>query len=296
MTHKNCAFLTMENTEGWSIDSQLAIAPMKALGWTVESVPWRSTDIDWNRFEAVYVGTPWDYPAHLEQFLAVLETIENSAAILVNNFALVRWNVCKTYLRDLEKRGAHIVPSLWRERLIQGQLPALFAKLSAERLVIKPVVSTNAADTFLVDEAGAKEIEPELLLTFSRRAFVVQPFMEDIQRDGEYSLFFFGGRYSHAIRKLPKPGDFRVQEEHGAEIRSTTPPRTVMDCAKFILAAVQPVPMYARCDLVRAPDGRYLLMELELVEPSMYLRMDAAAPERFAAEFDRHVSVARAIA
>ena len=105
-----CAFLTMDSTEGWSIDADLGIAPLEALGWRVAQVPWRSGDARWDDFDAVYIGTPWDYPEDVGRFLQVLERIDDSGALLVNPLALVRWNLPKTYLRDLEGRGAAIVP------------------------------------------------------------------------------------------------------------------------------------------------------------------------------------------
>ncbi|HET6628739.1 MAG TPA: hypothetical protein VFG91_03085 [Woeseiaceae bacterium] len=290
-TRKRCAFLTMDNLEGWSIDADLGIAPLEALGWCVEQVPWRSGNARWDDFDAVYIGTPWDYPEDVVRFLGVLARIEASRAVLVNPLSLVRWNLPKTYLRDLESRGAAIVPSRWGEHLAPGALAAGFDELAAERLVVKPVVSTNARDTFLLARDEVREAEPELLRAFDRRAFVVQPFIEQIRSEGEYSLFYFGNEFSHAIRKKPKARDFRVQEEHGASIDAVaSPDAALVAAADRVLELVRPAPAYARCDLVRGPDGRFLLMELELIEPSLYLRMHADAPARFAAAFDACVA------
>lgn len=293
MTTKYCAFLTMDDTTGWSIDADLAIPPLQSLGWQIETVPWRSPGTDWDRFDAVYIGTPWDYPQDVAHFMEVLTRIDRSTAVLVNDLEMVRWGLPKTYLRDLEARGADIVPSLWFDGpsrgLAPGQVAGFFDTLASDRIVIKPVVSTNATDTFLLDRNDAAATESRLLSTFAGREFVVQPFIGNISIEGEFSLFYFGGVYSHAIRKVPKPRDFRVQEEHGANIEGVQPEPLLLDCADRILRLVQPSPAYGRCDLVRGPDGRFLLMELELIEPSMYLRMDADAPARFAAAFDRYV-------
>jgi glutathione synthase/RimK-type ligase-like ATP-grasp enzyme len=125
--------------------------------------------------------------------------------------------------------------------------------------------------------------------TFSKRAFVVQPFIENIQSEGEYSLFYFGNKFSHAIQKIPKARDFRVQEEYGAAVVSVEPEPQLLQTAEHVLSLVKPAPVYVRNDFVRGPDGRFLVMELELVEPSMYLRMDSDAPRRFAAAFDNYV-------
>ena len=286
---RRCAFLTMDSTAGWSIDADIGIPPLEALGWCVEQVPWRSAGMAWERFDAVYIGTPWDYPEEVTRFLDVLERID-SRSLLVNPLALVRWNVSKTYLRDLEGRGAAIVPSLWRERLERGSLAACFDELEAGRLILKPVISTNARDTFLLSREQASAAEAQLLRTFGRRGLVVQPFIEQVQGEGEYSLFYFGRDFSHAIVKRPEAGDFRVQEEHGASIAAVTAMEgALLAAGDRILQLVEPVPAYARCDLVRGPDGRFLLMELELIEPSLYLRMHPEAPARFAAAFDAYV-------
>ena len=132
-------------------------------------------------------------------------------------------------------------------------------------------------------------LQSELVRVFADRPFVVQTFIENIQTEGEFSLFYFNREFSHATLKVPKSGDFRVQEEHGSRVLSITPEPALLDTGNKVLALVEPMPAYARADFVRGPDGRFLIMELELVEPSMYLRMDPAAPGRFATAFDRYV-------
>ena len=289
MTTKHCAFLTMESTAGWFIDADLAIPPMQALGWTIDTVPWRGAKTDWRRYDAVYIGTPWDYPEDVERFMRLLERIDASGPVLINPLELVRWGLAKTYLRDLEAKGADVVPSAWYERLSPGELLSIFDALGSDCIVVKPVVSTNATDTFLLERHEASRFEPLLERRFGNRAFVAQPFVRNVQVEGEFSLFYFGGVYSHAIQKVPRAQDFRVQEEHGASILAIEPEPALAACADRILQLVDPLPVYARCDLLRGPDGRFLLMELELIEPSMYLRMNADAPQRFAQAFDRYV-------
>ena len=288
MTPLRCAFLVMADEGDFVTDHTLGIAPLEAQGWQVELISWRETATDWDRFDTVYICTPWDYPDDPETFMATLQAIDNSSALLVNDLSLVRWTLPKTYLRDLEERGANIVPSLWHHHLAGNELDAWFAHFDTDRIIIKPVVSTNAKDTFLLHRPVAQETVAELRRTFAARDFVVQPFIENIQREGEFSLFFLGGEYSHAIQKIPKAGDFRVQEEHGAEIRSVIPEDALLQAARADFARVEPMPIYGRWDYVRGPDGRFLIMEMEIIEPSLYLRMDPGAPDRFAAAIDRH--------
>jgi hypothetical protein len=288
-TTRSRAYLTMDNAEGWQIDADLGFIPLAALGWQVIAVPWRSTDTDWDQFDAVYIGTPWDYPEDPDKFLTLLRSIDRSEACLVNDLKLVLWSMPKTYLRDLEKQGAAIVPSLWFDGMTAGCLDGVFGKFNVDRIIVKPVVSTNATDTFLLDRANLADLEQTLRKVFPGRPFVAQPFIENIQGEGEYSLFYFNGVFSHAIQKIPGPGDFRVQEEYGADITSVIPEPSLLQSGDGVMNLVKPEPVYARVDFVRGPDEQFLLMELELVEPSMYLRMDSKAPARFAEAFDRYV-------
>lgn len=290
MAPKRCAYLTMEDADGWSIDADLAFPSMEALGWEIAAMPWRKPGTNWDQFDAVYIGTPWDYPEDPGRFMSLLESIDRSRAILVNDLNLVRWSMSKTYLRDLESKGAAIVPSLWYDDMTPGVIDQAFEAHRTPKIIIKPVVSTNATDTFLLTRVQARELERELATTFRNRPFVVQPFIENIQLEGEYSLFYFSCKFSHATRKVPKPGDFRVQEEHGADLMSVVPEQALLDTGERVMGLVNPMPVYARADFVRGPDGRFLVMELEMIEPSMYLRMDPEAPQRFAKAFDQYVA------
>ena len=290
VARRRCAFLTMEETQGWSIDADLAFEPLAALGWQCEWLPWRRRNVDWDSWDAVYVAATWDYPEDPTGFLAVLESIDRSAATLVNPLPLIRWNIPKTYLQELATGGAAIVPSHWYERFADCDLAADAQEFGIDRLVVKPVVSTNATDTYLLSPPGP---EDELAATFADRPFVVQPFIHEIRTDGEFSLFYIGGRFSHAIRKVPESGDFRVQEEHGADIRPAEPPPGMIAAADDIHRQLSPAPLYARCDFVRDGEGAFRVMELELIEPSLYLRMDENAPGRFAKAFDDYVRALR---
>jgi hypothetical protein len=283
------AFLTMQDEGDFVTDYRPAIAPLESLGWQVDCVPWRQPGIAWDRYDAVYIGAPWDYTDDPADFLRVLETIDRSRAVLVNPLALVYWNLDKSYLRDLEGGGAAIVPSRWYESWAADVPAECRRAFAADRLVIKPRVGANARDTFVLEPPLDAALDGKLARLFAGRAFLVQPFIESIRHVGEFSLFYIGGELSHAIQKLPKAGDFRVQEEHGAAILPARADAALCAAGERVLSLVAPSPVYARVDFVRHDDGTCLLMELELVEPSLYLRMDADAPLRFARAFDTHV-------
>lgn len=283
---KRCLFLTMEDTAGWSIDADLAFEPMAALGWHCEWIPWKTQGVDWNSADAVYIAAPWDYPQDPQAFLRVLGDIDASSAVLVNDLSLVQWNIAKTYLRDLEAGGAAIVPSRWFEGWTDDDVLEECFESFGNTMIAKPVVSTNATDTFLLSRPLSPETLVQLRKAFTARAFVVQPFVDTIRSEGEYSLFYFGDTFSHAIQKVPKRGDFRVQEEHGAEIMAVEPEPALLKSGDLVMSLVNPLPVYCRCDFVRDARGRFVVMELEMIEPSMYLRMDKEAPWRFARAFD----------
>lgn len=280
---RTCAFLTTDDLAGYVTDDKLAEAPMNDLGWAVEHVPWRQTG-GWERYEAVVIRSTWDYHKHPEEFLAILEEIGRSGSRLANPLELVRWNARKTYLRDLEERGLPVVPTVWdRSR---------FGELDADEFVIKPVISASAFHTYRLKRG--ERWSGEMEAAFEGREVMAQPFLRSIVEEGEYSLFYFGGELSHAVLKSPKEEDFRVQEEHGGLIRAVEPPAPLLELGRRILESL-PVPtLYARVDLARLDSGGYALMELELIEPSLYFRTDPESPRRFARAFDDWFSAASA--
>ena len=282
-----CAFLTLSDPGGYVIDDEHAYEPLRALGWSVEAVPWNRPGVAWEAYDLVVIRSTWDYHHDLEGFLAALAEIERRGVRLLNELPLVRWNLHKTYLRDLAARGVTTVPTVWRDRLGEGELGDLFDAVAGDEAVIKPVVGANAEGAYRLDRRAVRERADEMEAYYASRALQAQPFARAVLDEGEYSLFYFNGEHSHTILKTPKPGDFRVQEEHGATIRAAVADAGLRDAGGAALDALDEAPLYLRADFVRANDGRsYWLMELELVEPSLYLRMDPQAPGRFARALD----------
>lgn len=279
---RRCCFLSMDDLGSYVSDDDLAVAHLAALGWQPDTVSWRDKSVDWNDFEAVIIRTPWDYQRDPDKFLQVLENIESSSAHLENSLDIVRWNLNKKYLADLESKGIAIVPTIWKAKGISAaEVDGWLGHFGTTELVIKPTVSATAEHTYRISR-----FDPELTDVFEEREYMVQPFMPAIVQEGEYSLFDFDGEFSHAILKTPKTKDFRVQEEHGGIIKGHEPDGNLRAAAKRVFDAMGEVPLYARVDLVRDENDNFLVMELELIEPSLYLRMDAGAPERFARAFD----------
>jgi glutathione synthase/RimK-type ligase-like ATP-grasp enzyme len=276
----------MDCLDGFVTDDDLAYAPLSALGWEVQLVPWRQP-VAWDELDVVVIRSTWDYQQAPAAFLAVLEQIQRSRACLENSLPLVRWNMEKTYLRDLQRRGVCIVPTVWGSDLGPVNEQAILARLGADEVVLKPVVGANADHTYRLRRGAAGWGEAAAALT--PRGYLAQPFVPSVVAEGEYSLFYFGGALSHAVLKTPRSEDFRVQEEHGGTIRAVAASPDLESAGGRVMAALGQVPLYARVDIVRLEDGAFGLMELELIEPSLYLRMDPGAPERFARALDQRV-------
>jgi len=291
---QRCAFITMDSMEGFVCDDDLAIPALKQLGWDVEKISWRARGTDWTRYEIVVIRSPWDYPTDAPRFLALLDDIEASGTALLNPPELVRWNLHKSYLKWLEERGVSVVPTRWLNKPRQADILALFDEHGSDKMVIKPAIGANAEHAHVLNKGTLEQDWPEIEPVFEHRQAMVQPFRSAIQSEGEYSVMFVDGEISHTIRKTPKPGDFRSQEEHGADITLVQPEALLVKRASEAVSALSLRPLYGRADMIRNPDGDFEIMELELVEPSLYLRMDPEAPMRFARAIIKHAQAATA--
>ncbi len=275
---KPIAFLTMDQLGDFVAYDQLAVPPLNELGWQIEEVSWRNASVDWNRFAAVVIRTPWDYHHDLESFLAVIDRIEISSAKLVNPATIVHWNIDKRYLREIESHGLPIVPTLWLHSPTQPHIADAFQKFGCDELVIKPTMGAGARDTFRLKQG--EEMSERLSLYRNRNA-MVQPFLTSIVEQGEWSLFYFGGSYSHTVLKTPKTGDFRVQEEYGSRLQAVEPSPAMREIGDRAIHCMGQTLVYARVDLVLAHDAPCII-ELELIEPSLYFPYEAESPKRFA--------------
>ena len=190
-------------------------------------------------------------------------------------------------MRDLADRGVRIVPTLFPGFVSPEGFPGWFGQHQCGQLVIKPVIGANGDDAYRISADTNMDRLVQIAGRFREKPALVQPFMPHILDEGEYSLFYFEGEFSHAILKVPASGEFRSQEEHGAEILAVEPEEQLRMRGRAALQAIGEAPLYARIDFVRDADGDFALMEQELIEPSLYLRMHPEAPERFARAIDR---------
>ncbi len=234
-------------------------------GRSIEPVQWDAVGINWQKYEAAVIGTAWDYTQNLDKFLGRLNEITAHIPVL-NPPALLAWNARKTYLQDLAQKGCPVIPTLWLEQPDEAACRSAFARFNTDTLVIKPQVGAGAwrqAKLHAGDPWPNADDLPNGLT-------MVQPFLENISLEGEYSLLFFNRVFSHAVLKQAAPGDYRIQSSYGGTDTPFAPTPADIAAATKVLAAVDGPLLYARVDMVRGDDGALNLIELEVIEPYLY--------------------------
>jgi len=277
-----CAFLTMVDLSNFECYDNQLVEPMNKNGWACYFVPWDQAETDWSYFDLAIIRSTWDYQDRIKEFIKVLTEIDSSSCVLQNSLNLINWNIDKTYLKTLSQNEVEIVPSLFLDEFSSDELKNCFAHFFTDKLIIKPCISANADDTFVIKESNYLDMLPLLESLFNNRKFIVQPFIESIIDEGEYSLIFFKKKHSHTLLKKPKKNDFRVQEEHGGELQLITNTNNgMLKSAENIINKLPESSLYSRVDFVR-DKGKFLLMEIELIEPSLYFNLKPEAAHTFA--------------
>ncbi|WP_448809593.1 ATP-grasp domain-containing protein [Agromyces bauzanensis] len=248
-------------------DDWLLVAALEALGVDAESVVWADPDVDWNDFDVAVIRSTWDYVDETADFLTRLAAIEASSCALFNSAAVARWNADKGYLLDLEHWGVPIVPTLRSSAAARADVLEAVARAGWQELVLKPVIGAGAMDVRRLPVTDLPRVLDELE---PGRELLVQPLADTVMSEGEWSVIFINGRRSHVLRKTPASGDFRA---HGIYGGSVVPDRLPADDLADVDAMLARIPfdlLYARFDLLRV-DGRLAVLELEAIEPMLYL-------------------------
>ena len=257
-------------------------AAFAARGAQLEVVEGLSPTVDWQRFDAVLPLGCWGYhqdPVGFRDFVTRLETL---GVKLINAPEILRWNLDKSYLLDLRAAGVTVAPLLHFPIGSSPDIKAELARAGWSRYVVKPTISANSNDTIVGEGAPNDEVLALSQRILQRSGLLLQPFFEELQQHGEWSLLFFGSQLSHAVIKVPKPGDFRSQPGYGSTLTPGNPTPAVIEQARAALAAAPGRSIYGRVDgFLR--DGSLQLIELEVIEPSLFLLHTdvAAAAGRF---------------
>jgi glutathione synthase/RimK-type ligase-like ATP-grasp enzyme len=278
---KKLALITWNSLPQGAESERLMLPHLAKAGIATQIIDWRSSGFDFSQFDLVVLRSCWDYHLRGAEFTEWLRRTASEVPVL-NDIETVLWNRNKFYLRELQCQGIEIAPTIFATgseavgTMDRAQIE------SWRRIVVKPAVSASAHKTWLMDGAALPpnaELEQQM-----GGPFLIQQFIPEIQTDGEISFVYVNGRFSHAVLKRPRAGDFRVQQEHGGSTEAFLPSVAQVDQANQIASAVLQVrdSLYCRIDAVKR-DGKLIVMELELIEPELFLGLADGAAKRFAA-------------
>jgi glutathione synthase/RimK-type ligase-like ATP-grasp enzyme len=250
-------------------DDRPLLAELESLGVEAAPVVWDEASVDWTSFDALLLRSPWNYHLKPREFEAWLTELEEIEVPLWNSVAVVRWNMHKRYLRELAGKGVLTPPTEWVARADARPLAALLQQKGWPDAIVKPAISASATDTWrTTTDATADDRRYRALV--ERGDLLVQPVIPEVEREGEWSLMYLDGRFSHAMLKRPRAGDFRVQAEHGGTAVVGQAPAELVAAADRVVALIPGPWVYARVDGV-ATDAGFMLMELECIEPVLFL-------------------------
>lgn len=268
-----CSRRDLVATDG---DDDALLAALAEAGLDARPVEWDDPAVDWSAFDAVVIRTTWDYQERRDEFVAWAGSVED-VTTLWNPAAVVRWNTHKGYLIELEERGVPIVPTAWLGAGDRVDLHALAHGRRWDAVVVKPAVAAGSRGLAIVDtHPGDGQAALDALV--ASHDVMVQPLMRRVGADGELSIVCIDGRYSHAVRKMPREGDLRIQVEFGGTYVPERPTDDLVALAEWVVDVTGHDLLYARVDLLPADDGTWQVGEVEATEPSLYLdRVDGAA-------------------
>lgn len=260
-----------QHDERWPHNFETLAAPLRALGAKVVPQPWidGAPPEDLLAYDRVLPLLAWGYHLRTKDWFERLTLWQGLGVWLDHGPEILRWNSSKAYLVELAERGAPVTPSLMVEDVTSADLIAARHQFQSQTLVIKPQISAGAHQTLVVHQGDGLEALPS-------GPVILQPFLPSVGQEGELSLFFFAGVFSHAVAKVAKAGDFRVQPQYGGATTALDPSPEALKAAHAVLAACGQDLTYARVDLIRGLDGQLGLMELEVIEPDLFL---AFAPD-----------------
>lgn len=288
MSSSRVALVTCGSIPELNDDDRPLLSELWSLGIEAEPAVWDDPAVDWQRYDAAVIRSAWDYHLTPAAFLAWLARLEALGLPVWNPPAVVRANLDKAYLKELAAAGVTVAPTAWVEKGSRADLDELLAARGWDDAVVKPSVSASAYRTSRV-RRGREGGQASLDDVLAHSDAMIQPFLPEIESEGEWSFIFLGGEFSHAVLKSPRAGDFRVQQEHGGRAERREPPPGLLIQARDAAVAGPRPWLYARVDGVRR-GGELLVIELELIEPLLFLSYAPGAAKRFAAAIKARLS------
>ena len=258
------------------LEDQLIIDALEAKGLKVYRTNWDNPDFDWSSTKYVLFRAIWDYFDRFPEFSKWLEEVSQKTK-LINPAEQIIWNMDKHYLADLEKAGVNIVKTNFVEIGDTRTLKQAIVDSGWEDVILKPAVSGAARHTYKIKQGEADQHEAIFAALIAEEAMLIQPFLKNITTKGEVSFMVFGGKYSHAVLKKAKAGDFRVQDDHGGTLHEYEASPQEIEFVQNVMAKCKTVPVYGRVDVTWDNDDNLALVELEIIEPELWFRKSTAS-------------------
>ena len=252
-------------------EEQLLKSALENQGLTVDITYWNNPSYDWSKTRSLVFRTIWDYFERFDEFLLWLEEVRHQTQ-LINSYDLVKWNIDKHYLKELSEKGIKIVPTYFAKKNSQRNLAEIIESQQWKDVVIKPAISASAYKTFKILEETVNSNEKLFKELLNQRDMLVQPFINTIEKFGEASLMVIDGKFTHAILKKAKPGDFRVQDDFDGTVHDYVPTKKEIEFAEMAIEKCKAKPLYGRVDIMWDNEKNVYLSELEIIEPELWLR------------------------
>ena len=256
-------------------------------GWRVRRINWDHPEVPWDDTRYILFRSTWDYFDRFPEFAPWLERVSQLTK-MINPYDLIRWNLDKHYLNDLSGHGIPTPPTVFAERGERRTLSALIGETGWEEVILKPAVSGAARHTYRFPSSGSEPYEPVFRQLISSESMMIQEFQPAVLTHGEVAYMLFEGRFSHAVLKRAKKGDFRVQDDFGGTVHPYDPTAEEIELAERVVTCCHPLPLYARVDAIFDRELRPVVSELELIEPELWFRFEPAAAGLLADAILRH--------
>lgn len=278
---KRIAFVTYKGLKSLSPGDRLLGLALGRLDYMVTPCIWNDSKVKWSDFDTVVMRSAWDYHLTYPEFLDWLGRIENTGVPVFNSLPLMRWNSHKSYLPDLEKKGVEIIPTVLIRRGGYIDRDVIRDRFGSGLIVVKPAVGTSGSGVIRHRSDDHRAINASVNRLLRHTDVLLQEYFPEIESTGELSLVYLGGKFSHAVEKLPRHGEFRVQAHLGVRERIVGISRGLLTQADGIMSALAARTLYSRIDGV-VRNGRLYLMELELVEPNLFIDLAPHTADIFA--------------
>ncbi len=253
------------------LEDDLVKKALEKEGLKVTRLSWDDPDFNWSDTAYILFRTTWDYFDRFAEFSAWLKKVSQQTK-LINSEAIIRWNLDKHYLLDLQNKGVHICESYFIEKGETASLQEIATQHNLENFVLKPCISGGGRHTYKITSETITTHEATFKKLIATEAYIVQPFQKNIVEKGEISLIIINGEFTHAVLKIAKPGDFRVQDDFGGTVHDYTPTAEEIAFAEKAIKACDELPLYARVDIFTDNDNKLAIAELELIEPELWFR------------------------